>query len=97
MVGQNPLGGGFQQPGLSLGGGLQQPGVSLGGGLQQPGVSLGGGGGLGLDFFSGVSTQAPTGFSLPKTVSCSWPSHRHTLHHDLTVLCSSGMVVSSNG
>ena len=72
MVGQNPPGGGFQQPGVSLGGGFQQPGVSLGGGFQQPGVSLGGGGGLGLDFFSsGVSTQAPTGFSLPKTVSCS--------------------------
>ena len=80
MVGQNPLGGGFQQPGVSLGGGFQQPGVSLGGGFQQPGVSLGGGG-LGLDLFSGVSTQAPTSFSLPKTVSCLSPSHPHTLHH----------------
>ena len=52
----------------------------LGGGFQQPGVSLGGGGGLGLDLFSGIQTQPPTGFSLPKTVSCSSSSYHVMLH-----------------
>ena len=73
----NPLGGGFQQPGVSLGGGG------------------GGGGGVGLDLFSGIQTQPPTGFSLPKTVSCSSPSHHvllHEAHHIMTCI-----VFSRNG